>query len=213
MYFDRASHKEGAGVGVVFVTSKGEVLPYSFILTQNYSNNVVEYQALIFGLEIIVDIKQLHLKVYRDSQLVVNQLLGLYEVKKLELLPNHSCAKRLMGWLRDVELEHLLRRDNKQADALAKLASTLSMSGKEAHTPLWKSWVIPPIFSDDEDTFQEDENHVIEVSEVEEENWRQQLVDYLKYGKLPNDPRRRTDNRRWATRFIYYKGALYRRSF
>ncbi|KAL0411292.1 UNVERIFIED_CONTAM: hypothetical protein Slati_3718900 [Sesamum latifolium] len=30
---------------------------------------------------------------------------------------------------------------------------------------------------------------------------------------LPNDPRRRTDTRRRATHFIYYKGTLYRRSF
>ncbi|KAL0317360.1 UNVERIFIED_CONTAM: hypothetical protein Sangu_2150300 [Sesamum angustifolium] len=32
MYFDGASHKEGDGAGVVFVTSEGEVLPYSFTL-------------------------------------------------------------------------------------------------------------------------------------------------------------------------------------
>ncbi|KAK4409603.1 Transposon Tf2-12 polyprotein [Sesamum angolense] len=191
MYFDGASHKEGAGAGVVFVTLEGEVLPYSFTLTQNCSNNVAEYQALILGLEIAVDAKQLPLKVYGDSQLVVNQLLGLYEVKKPELLPYHNYAKRLMGWLGDVELEHLPRKDNKQADALAKLASTLSMTDKEARIPICKSWVIPPIFSDDEDDMlQEEENHVTEVFEVEEEDWRQPLVDYLKYGKLPNDLRR-----------------------
>ncbi|KAL0289038.1 UNVERIFIED_CONTAM: hypothetical protein Scaly_2714700 [Sesamum calycinum] len=139
MYFDGASHKEGAGAGVVFVTLEGEVLPYSFTLTQNYSNNVAEYQALILGLEIVVDAKQLPLKVYGDSQLVVNQLLGLYEVKKPELLPYHNYTKRLMGWLGDVELEHLPRKDNKQVDALAKLASTLSMTDKEAHIPICKS--------------------------------------------------------------------------
>ncbi|KAL0453379.1 UNVERIFIED_CONTAM: hypothetical protein Slati_1316000 [Sesamum latifolium] len=183
MYFDGASHKEGAGAGVVFVTFEGEVLPYSFILTQNCSNNMAEYQTLIFGLEMAVDTKQRHLKV-------------------------------LMRWLENVELEHLPRGDNKQADALAKLASILSMTDKEARIPICKSWIIPPIFSDDEDdTFQEEENHVIEVFEIEEEDWRQPLVDYLKYGKLPSDPRRRTDIRRRATRFIYYKGTLYRRSF
>ncbi|KAL0405438.1 UNVERIFIED_CONTAM: Polyprotein P3 [Sesamum latifolium] len=84
MYFDGASHKEEAGAGVVFVTFEGEVLPNSFTLTQNYSNNVAEYQALIFGLEMIVDTKQRDLKVYGDSQLVINQLLGLYEVKKAD---------------------------------------------------------------------------------------------------------------------------------
>ncbi|KAK4403237.1 hypothetical protein Sango_1064400 [Sesamum angolense] len=187
MYFDGASHKEGVGTGVVFVTSEGEVLPYSFTLTENCSNNVVEYQAQILGLEIVVDAKQLPLKVYGDSQLLVNQLLG------------------------DVELKHLPRKDNKQADVLAKLASTLSITDKEARIPICKSWIIPPIFSNDEDDmFQEEENHVTEVFEVEEEDWRQPLVDYLKYGKLPNDLRQRTDTRLRASRFIYYKGTLYR---
>ncbi|KAL0345483.1 UNVERIFIED_CONTAM: hypothetical protein Sradi_4379600 [Sesamum radiatum] len=151
MYVDRASHKKGVGAGVVFVTSEGEVLPYSFTLMQNCSNNVAEYQALIFGQEMAVDTKQRHMKVYGDSQLVINQLLGLYEVKKPKLLLYHNYAKRLMGWLGDVELEHLPRRDNKQADALAKLASTLSMTDKEVRIPICKSWVIPPVFSDDED--------------------------------------------------------------
>lgn len=62
-YFDGASHREGDGAGVVFVTTDGEVLPYSFILTQNCSNNVAEYYALILGLEMVVNIKQLYLKV------------------------------------------------------------------------------------------------------------------------------------------------------
>ncbi|KAK4397616.1 hypothetical protein Sango_1237100 [Sesamum angolense] len=171
MYFDGSSHKEGAGAGVVFVTSEGEVLHYSFTLTQNCSNNVAEYQALILGLEIAIDAKQLPLKVYGNSQLLVNQLLSLYEVKKPELLPYHNYAKRLMGWPGDVELEHLPRKDNKQADALAKLASTLSMIDKETCIPICKSWVIPPIFSNDEDDmFQEEKNHVTEVFEVEEED-------------------------------------------
>ncbi|KAL0394685.1 UNVERIFIED_CONTAM: hypothetical protein Slati_4434700 [Sesamum latifolium] len=171
MYFDGASHKEGAGAGVVFVTSKGEVLPYSFTLTQNYSNNLAEYQALIFGLEMAVDTKQQHLKVYGDSQLVINQLLGLYEVKNPELLPYHNYAKRMMGWLGDVELKYLLRGDNKQVDALAKLVSILSTTDKETRILICKSWIIPPIFSDDEDdTFQEEENHVMEVFEIEEED-------------------------------------------
>ncbi|KAL0415950.1 UNVERIFIED_CONTAM: hypothetical protein Slati_3426900 [Sesamum latifolium] len=151
MYFNGASHKEGVGAGVVFVTSEGEVPPNSFKLTQSCSNNVAEYQALIFGLEMVVDTKKLHLKMYGDSQLVINQLLGLYEVKKPKLLPYHNYAKRLMGWLGDVELEHLPRGDNKRADALAKLASTLSMTDEEAHIPICKSWAIPPIFSGDED--------------------------------------------------------------
>lgn len=115
MYFDGASHEEGAGAGLVFVTSDREILPHSFTLTQLCSNNETGYQALILGLEMAVDIKQLHLRVFGDSKLVINQITGIYEVKKPELLPYVNYAKRLMGWLGDVEIEHVTRRENKQA--------------------------------------------------------------------------------------------------
>ncbi|XP_075101682.1 uncharacterized protein LOC142177114 [Nicotiana tabacum] len=75
MYFDSAAHCEGAGAGIVFITSQGKILPYSFTLTQRYSNNVAEYQALIRGLEMSIDIKQLQLQVFGDSKLVIKMWL------------------------------------------------------------------------------------------------------------------------------------------
>lgn len=124
MYFNGAAHRGGAGAGVVFVTSQGEVLPYSFTLTQICSNNVAEYQALILGLEMAVEMKRLQLQAFGYSQLVVNQLLGSYEVKKPKLCPYHDYAKKLMGWLGDVTIQHVPRKENKKADALAALASS-----------------------------------------------------------------------------------------
>jgi hypothetical protein len=53
----------------------------------------------------------------------------------------------------------------------------------------------------------------VEVFEVEKEDWHQPFVDYLKYEKLSEDSRRKVDIRRRVTRFIYFKGTLYRRSF
>ncbi|KAL0396186.1 UNVERIFIED_CONTAM: hypothetical protein Scaly_0067000 [Sesamum calycinum] len=176
MYFDGASHKEGADVGVIFITSDGEVLPYSFTLTQNCSNNVAKYQALILGLEMAVDIKELHLKVFGDSKLVINQLLGLYEVKKPELFPYFDYTQRLIGWLGDVEIEHMPRKDNKQADALAKLASSLTTFEDNACVPICKSWVVPPIFDDDDEGEKEEELHVVEVLDIVREDWRQLLI-------------------------------------
>ncbi|XP_070039840.1 uncharacterized protein [Nicotiana tomentosiformis] len=119
MYFNGIAHRRGAGVGVVFVTSQGEVLPYSFTLTKLCSNNVAEYQVLILGLEMAVDMKQLQLQVFGDSQLVVNQLLGSYEVKKHELCPYHNYAKILMGWVGNMTIQHVPRKENNKAHALA----------------------------------------------------------------------------------------------
>ncbi|XP_059295642.1 uncharacterized protein LOC132048978 [Lycium ferocissimum] len=210
MYFDGAAQRDGAGAGVAFVTPQGKVLPYSFTLTQCCSNNVAEYQALILGLEMAVDMKQLQLQVFGDSQLVINQLLGSYEVRKPELLPYHGYAQKLIGWLGDVTLQHVPRKENKKADALAALASTLTLPDQTQVT-ICQKWVVPP---PNEDEGAESElEHLVAVSEAAKEDWRQPIIDYLSYGILPKDSRRRTEIRRRAPRFLYYKDTLYRRSF
>ncbi|PIN25290.1 hypothetical protein CDL12_01972 [Handroanthus impetiginosus] len=127
MYFDEASHREGAGTQVVFVTSNTEVLSYSFSLTQNCSNNIAK----------------------------------IYEVKKHELLPHFNYAKRLIRWLGDVGIEHIPKVGNKQADALAKLTSTLAMAEKVARIPICRNWVVPPIFGNE--NYKEEENHIVKV--------------------------------------------------
>ena len=67
IFFDGAARQNGAGAGVIFITPEGEVLPFSFSLTECCSNNIIEYQALILGLEMVVNTKMPHLKVFGDS--------------------------------------------------------------------------------------------------------------------------------------------------
>ncbi|XP_070005833.1 uncharacterized protein [Nicotiana sylvestris] len=145
MYFDGAAHREGVGARIVFITSQEEVLPYFFTLKQWCSNNVVEYQAFILGLEMAMDIKQLQLQVFRDSKLVINQILGSYEVKKPELVPYHKYAQRL---------------ENKRYDALAALASTLSLPN-QTQVVLCQRWVVPP-----PNGYEEEESEVEHIASV-----------------------------------------------
>jgi ribonuclease HI len=93
MYFDGACRKSGAGAGIVFVTPDDAILPYSFKLTSAVSNNAAEYEALIIGLEIAHNMGLNKLLAYGDSQLIINQLLGTYTVKKEGLLPYFKRAK------------------------------------------------------------------------------------------------------------------------
>ncbi|XP_015163501.1 uncharacterized protein [Solanum tuberosum] len=210
MYFDGAAHRGGAGAGVVFIISQEEILPFSFTLKQCCSNNVAEYQALILGLEMAVDMKQLNLQVFGDSQLVINQLLGSYEVKKPELLPYHDYAQKFIGWLGDVTLQHVHRTENKKADALAALASTLTLPDQTQVT-IFQKWIVPP--PNEEECIENELNHLVAISEAAKEEWRQPIIDYMCYGILLEDSRRRTDILRCAPRFLYYKDTLYRRSF
>ncbi|KAG5553118.1 hypothetical protein RHGRI_011101 [Rhododendron griersonianum] len=122
--------------------------------------------------------------------LIINQLLDIYEVRKLELVPFNNYAHRLIAWLGDVTLEHVPREENRQADALAKLA----LPDQETHVPLCRSWVIPPIF--DEEDNSEREVNVVSVLEINIEDWCQPFIDYMQHGKLPDEGLTHEDNAR-----------------
>ncbi|XP_075077158.1 uncharacterized protein LOC142163904 [Nicotiana tabacum] len=57
MFFDGSAHRTGVGVGVVLISPERQVFPFSFVLGETCSNNAVEYQALIVGLEMELDMK------------------------------------------------------------------------------------------------------------------------------------------------------------
>ncbi|CAL8156627.1 unnamed protein product [Prunus armeniaca] len=209
MFFDGSARKDGAGAGVFFVSPETQVLPYSFTLSELCSNNVAEYQALIIGLQMAMDMKISSLEVYGDSMLVINQLLTHYEVRKDDLIPYHQMATQLLEMFDFVTLEHVPRKDNQMANALANLTPTMALTKDEVvNLPVCQRWVIPLILGASQERV-----NVISVLSIDADDWRQPLIDYLEHGKLPNDSRLRSEVRRRAPRFIYYKEILYRRSF
>jgi hypothetical protein len=48
------------------------------------------------------------LHVYEDSQLIVNQLLGVYTIKKQGLIPYFRKAKTLISMLADLKVQHVV---------------------------------------------------------------------------------------------------------
>jgi len=56
MYFDGSLMKKGAGVGLVFVSPLGVHMRYMVRLHFPSSNNIAEYEALINGLRIAIEL-------------------------------------------------------------------------------------------------------------------------------------------------------------
>ena len=75
MYFDGSLMKKGTGVGLVFVSPLGVHMRYMVRLHFPSSNNVAEYEALINGLRIAIELGIRCLDIRGDSQLVVNQVM------------------------------------------------------------------------------------------------------------------------------------------
>ena len=81
------------------------------------------------------------LDLHGDSQFVINQLLEEYEVKKKDLVSYHTQARQILDRLDIVKLQHIPRRANNMANALANLAATLALREKEDMTiPVCGSW-------------------------------------------------------------------------
>ena len=67
MYFDGSLMKKGIGVGLVFVSPLGVRMRYMVRLYFPSSNNVAEYEALINGLRIAIELGVQRLNVRGDS--------------------------------------------------------------------------------------------------------------------------------------------------
>ena len=113
-----------AGVGVVIEDEQGVRLPGRCRYIGRATNNEAEYRALIEGLQAAMELKPDRLEVYLDSKLVVEQMNGMYKVKKPELQPLHARAKELVAGFGDghVKIRHVEREKNRGADALANMA-------------------------------------------------------------------------------------------
>jgi len=79
----------------VFVTPSGGLVPYSFSLLETCSNNVAEYEAIIIGLELAIEMHIDQLEAFGDSQLIIQQINGQYEVRNAKLLPLYQRTENL----------------------------------------------------------------------------------------------------------------------
>jgi hypothetical protein len=75
MYFDGSLIKIGAGAGLLFISPFGKHLRYVLRLHFLASNNVVEYEALVNGLRIAIELGVWCLDARGDSQLVIDQVM------------------------------------------------------------------------------------------------------------------------------------------
>jgi acyl dehydratase/ribonuclease HI len=87
-----------------------------------HTNNVAEYYALIAALDYAAAHGIKRLRVYSDSQLIVNQIKGLYKVKHPDLRPLHERAKKQAAGLEAFTIQYIPREQNHEADAAANAA-------------------------------------------------------------------------------------------
>jgi ribonuclease HI len=106
-----------AGIGVYF-PGVARIAEYVGTGTNNYA----EYSALLTALRFAVFNRCEELHIYADSELVVKQIKGEYQVKNEGIRPLYETAIRWVAQIPRFSIEHVRRENNKEADKLANLA-------------------------------------------------------------------------------------------
>jgi ribonuclease HI len=117
MFFDGSLMKTGAGAGLLFISPLRKHLHFPA------SNNVAEYEALVNGLRIAIELGVRHLDARGDSQLVIDQVMKNSHCRDPKMEAYCDEVRRLEDKFYGLELNHIARRYNETADELAKIAS------------------------------------------------------------------------------------------
>nr|XP_016515066.1 PREDICTED: uncharacterized protein LOC107831785 [Nicotiana tabacum] len=95
------------------------------------SNNEAEYEAVTAGLKLALKYGARRLILHYDSQLVVNQVTGTFQIKEQRLQRYQSEIHKLLPEFDECRLDQITRAQNIEADGLAKLAAATKNINKE----------------------------------------------------------------------------------
>ena len=121
-----------AGFGALIQDADGRVLAELSEFLGIQTNNFAEYSGLLASLDYALAHRHRRLRVVSDSELMVKQIQGKYQVKSPGLRPLYDAAKKKIAQLEKFEIVHALRHKNKDADRLANEAMDRGMKRNSA---------------------------------------------------------------------------------
>ncbi|XP_070676246.1 uncharacterized protein [Malus domestica] len=204
LYFDGSHTQKASGAGIIIVNPQGVYHYYSFLLDyQGNTNNRAEYEALIIGLEILMDLGAVEVEVFGDSELVINQLNGEFKCRHITMAGYYLAATQLLSfWDSEISVNHVPRGSNLAANEMAQLASRVPIQERKYGVDVEiQRRNLPSIL---ERGFSLD----IMVLEAEIEDWRSHIVHHL---KDPSSPTSKKD-RQQATKYVLWAKNLLRKT-
>ena len=117
----RGNPSDLIGVGCIITNNDTVLCKKSdyYLMKNRGTNNVSEYMALIDGLQMAIEHNISNINIEGDSQLIINQMTGKYNVKAEHLKYLYEEAKLLSENFNNINYKHIKREFNKEADKLA----------------------------------------------------------------------------------------------
>jgi ribonuclease HI len=221
MFFDGSLMKTGAGAGLLFISPLGKHLRYVLRLHFPASNNVAEYEALVNGLRVAIELGVRRLDARDDSHLVTDQVMKNSHCRDPKMEAYCDEVRRLEDKFYGLEVNHVARRYNKTANELAKIASARTtvppdVFSRDLHQPSVKTddtpepekvSALPEVPSAQPEAPSAPEGEALRIEEerngvMPNRNWQTSYLQYLHRGELPLDRAKARRLARHAKSFV-----------
>ena len=208
MYFDGAANHSRYGIGVLLISSHGDHIPRSVRLAfadcYPATNNIVEYETCILGLETTLELEIRRMEIFGDSNLVIRHIQGDWKTRDVKLRSYHAYLELLVGGFDDLSYTHLPKAHKQFADALATFASMIAISEGVVVRPVLAETRSVPVycFLIDESWF---DNGM---------SWYHDIYQFLRYVTYPEAVTAKDKRalRQLGTRFVIHGETLYIRT-
>ncbi|XP_074288059.1 uncharacterized protein LOC141613218 [Silene latifolia] len=182
-------------------------------------NNEAEYEALILGLQLALEMKINHIKVYSDSQLIVNHVNNVYTARDPKMVAYLEVEKEIKLRFASFHIQQIPRDQNVEADALATLgaAFTPGAVGTIPYIHVMK----PAIHQNEQQNASKAattqwayEVGILCTTTPREENddWLKPYISCLRDEVLPPDQKDARSFKMKSSRFVLMDGILFRKS-
>lgn len=118
----RGKNPGPAGAGAVLVEPSGQVVDKLGKFLGHQTNNYAEYMGLLMGLKRARELNVREVEVFADSELMIRQLGGRYQVKSPSLRPLYEETLQLLNGFERVKLVVVPREMNRAADEMSNRA-------------------------------------------------------------------------------------------
>jgi ribonuclease HI len=215
-YLDRSVCNEGQGIGIVLVSPSNVSFDFSSQLKTYCTNNQAEYEALLFGLELLNCMGVKHVKAFGDSQLVVQQVLEEYQCFDGTLNSYLEKCWGIIHSFNEFSIRHISRVENHRANNLAQDASGYRIKRGRFHNTenlITGTGPIPQVAdrSSEGSELSGVARKVLLIdsanNEADASDWRTPIINYLRNPNIRMDK----NIRRIAFKYVLMSDELYRR--
>nr|XP_016444238.1 PREDICTED: uncharacterized protein LOC107769524 [Nicotiana tabacum] len=129
---------------------------------------------------------------------------GLWDVRRQRGMHETICSESpdSTRTVQGMANHHISREENAETDALVNLGSSTEMKGSDSTTAVQLTYSVLDV----------DGYYDVNATNLVWD-WRNEIIDYIEHGKLPEDPKASQALRTKASRYCFKGGQLYRKSF